>query len=116
MGSFDFDALRRGIDHHETDVVIDLYTEDAVLEIVDASNPPSRPRRIEGREALRAYFDDVFSRDMVHEVQRAFGDDEHVAFSVACRYASGEQVLTSESCDLEDGRIARETLVQAWDG
>jgi hypothetical protein len=35
---------------------------------------------------------------------------------VACRYDTGERVLTSETCQLRDGRIARETLVQAWDG
>lgn len=29
---------------------------------------------------------------------------------------SGEKVLTSETCEVRDGLIVRETLLQAWDG
>lgn len=114
--TFDLDALHRGHTQHDAATLTSLYTEDAVLEIVDTTSPPSDPRRLEGVDAIRGYYEDVCSRDMTHEVEDAFTDGERLAFRVACQYDTGERVLASETCRLRDGRIARETLVQAWDG
>lgn len=114
--TFDIDTLRRGHVEHDAATLTSLYADDAVIEVVDASRPPSQPLRLEGTEQIRAFYDDICSRDMVHEVAEAFTDGEHLAFRVACQYATGERVLTSDTCDLRDGRIVRETIVQAWDG
>lgn len=113
---FDVAALQRGHAEHDATTLASLYTDDAVLEIVDATSPPSQPRVIEGGDAIRAYFEDVCSRDMTHDVRDVVADDGRVAFTVACQYGTGERVLAAETCELRDGRIARETLVQAWDG
>lgn len=114
--TFDLNALRGGHEQHDAATLSSLYTDDAVVEIVDATSPPSDPRRLEGIEAIRAYYEDVCGRDMTHRVEDAFTDGDHLAFRVACQYSTGDRVLTSETCRLRDGRIARETLVQAWDG
>lgn len=114
--TFDVDALRDGHAQHDAELLASLYAEDAVVEIVDSTSPPSDPRRLEGVDAIRAYYEDVCARDMTHEVEDAFTDGERLAFRVACRYGTGERVLTSETCQLRDGQIVRETLVQAWDG
>lgn len=116
MNTFDLEALRRGHTEHDAATLAKLYADDAVVEIIDTTSPPSNPRRLEGIDAIRAYYDDVCSRDMTHEVQGAFTDGDHLAFRVACQYDTGERVLTSETCQVEDGRIVHETLVQAWDG
>lgn len=113
--TFDLDALRRGHAEHDADALTALYTDDAVIEIIDATSPPSDSRILQGKEAIRSYYEDVCSRDMTHDVEDAFTDDDRLAFRVACQYDSGERVLTSETCELHDGRIAKETLVQAWD-
>lgn len=114
--TFDLEALRRGHEQHDAATLSSLYTDDAVLDIVDSTSPPSDPRRLDGIDAIRAYYEDVCDREMTHRVEAAFADGEHLAFRVACRYDTGERVLTSETCRLRDGKIARETLVQAWDG
>lgn len=116
MATFDLATLHRGHIEHDAAALSSLYTDNAVLEIIDTTAPPSNPRRLEGINAIRAYYDDVCSRDMIHEVEGAFTDGDHLAFRVACKYDSGERVLTSETCELEGGRIVHETLVQAWDG
>lgn len=116
MTTFDLDALRRGHAEHDAATLAALYADDAVVDIVDTTSPPSNPRRLEGTDAIRAYYEDVCGRGMTHEVEGAFTDGDHLAFRVACRYDSGERVLTSETCEVQDGRIVRETLVQAWDG
>lgn len=115
MKTFDVDAFRRGHADHDVKVIADLYADDAVLEIVDATTPPSQPRRLEGKAAIEGFLEEIFQRDMDHEVATAFTDGDHAAIRVACRYPNGQRVLTSETCDIEDGRIVRETLVQAWD-
>ncbi len=115
MASFDLDTLRRGHTDHDAAALTSLYTDDAVIEIIDVTAPPSNPRRLEGIAAIRDYYDDVCSRDMVHQIEDAFTDGDHLAFRVACEYDNGQRVLTSEMCELQSGRIAHETLVQAWD-
>lgn len=115
LSEFDLEALHRGHSDHDAEALVELYTDDAVIEVVDAVSPPSNPRVLKGREALREYFEDVCSRDMTHQVQDPIVAGDHLAFRVACQYATGERVLTSETCRLRDGKIAHETLVQAWD-
>lgn len=115
MQTIDLDLLRRGHHEHDAEALASLYADDAEIVIVDTTTPPSNPRRLIGKASIREYLDDVCSRDMTHEVDDAFTDGEHLAFRVACEYSSGERVLTSETCDLRDGQIVRETLVQAWD-
>jgi ketosteroid isomerase-like protein len=113
--TFDLDALRRGHAEHDAAGLAALYADDAVIRIVDAAHPPSTPMELRGKAEIRGFLDDVCGRDMTHEVAMAFSDGDRLAFQVACRYATGERVLTSETCLLEDGLIVEETIVQAWD-
>ncbi len=70
--TFDLDVLRRAHGQHDAEALVTLYAEDAALEIVDTTSPPSEPRRLEGIDAIRAYYEDVCARDMTHEVEDAF--------------------------------------------
>jgi hypothetical protein len=38
-----------------------------------------------------------------------------LAFSQACAYPDGMKVLCLALCELKAGKIARQTVVQAWD-
>ena len=57
-------ALRRAFTDRDGAALAALYADDATIEVVDAENTPSAPLRVEGRDAIRAYFDDIFARDM----------------------------------------------------
>jgi hypothetical protein len=113
--SFDVAALRRAFADRDADALLALYADDAAIELVDAANTPSQPRRIIGKDALRAHFEDVFSRDMTHELDIVVAGPESLGYSVRCRYADGMRVLCSATAEVHDGRIAREVGVQAWD-
>jgi hypothetical protein len=52
---------------------------------------------------------------MTHSVKQAVGDDAGAAFSLACRYPDGTNVLCATLIRLADGQIADQTIVQAWD-
>jgi hypothetical protein len=113
---FDVEALRTGQEGHDAAVMTSLYADDAESRTVDTSNPPSRPRVLRGKEDIGAYWKDVMDRGMKHEIEKVVVGDDEVAYQVACRYDDGTRVLASVVCDIAgDGKIARETVVQAWD-
>jgi SnoaL-like domain len=113
---FDIEALRSGQEGHDADVMTDLYADDAESTTVDMSNPPSRPRVLRGKEEIGAYWKDVMDRGMKHKIEKVVVGDDSVAYQVACQYDDGTKVLAAVVCDISDeGKIARETVVQAWD-
>ena len=93
-----------------------LYSEDAVVQVIDRDNPPSKPRNLQGRSAIAAYFEDVCGRDMTHKVEAGVAVGNRLAFTQRCAYPDGTKVFCSAMIDLKGGKIARQVVVQAWDG
>lgn len=114
--TFDIDAIRKGQEEHDLESLLSTYAADAEVSVVDANNPPSRPRTLRGREEIAAFWSDIMGRGLTHKVERLFAADDQAACRVVCQYPDGSRVLCSSICDLEGGKIAREVIVQAWDG
>ena len=112
----DLDAgLRQAFENHDAAAMTALYTDDATIEVADAQNTPSAPLKVEGRDAIRAYFDDIFARDMTHEVDRVAIAGDSAGFSVRCVYPDGLRVLCVATAEVSDGLIVRQLSAQAWD-
>lgn len=109
------DALKQAIEARDGRMLASFYADDAVLRIVDRNNPPSRPREVKGRSAITTFWDDICSRAMTHKVETSIANGDRIAFSQACAYPDGMKVLCLAMCDLKGGKIARQTVVQAWD-
>jgi hypothetical protein len=109
-------ALKRAIEGRNAKVLAGLYRDDAVLRVIDRDNPPSRPSTIAGKKAISAFFDDVCGRDMTHKLESGIADNNRIAFTQSCAYPDGTRVFCSTMIELRDGKIARQTVVQAWDG
>ncbi|MFC7328223.1 nuclear transport factor 2 family protein [Marinactinospora rubrisoli] len=114
-GTFDETRLRRGIEGRDADMLISLYNDDAEVEIVDHTNSPSNPLILRGRDEIRRTLEDVCARDMTHSLDRCVVYDDLAAYTESCRYPDGTCVLCNSMLDLEDGRISRHLMVQAWD-
>jgi ketosteroid isomerase-like protein len=114
--AFDAETLRRGIEERDTEALLSLYAEDAEMQVVDPTAPPSSPRIMRGREEIGEYLVDLCSRDMTHKVERLVLGEDGAAFTQACRYPDGSRVLCVAVLDLRDGRIVRQVGAQAWDG
>lgn len=112
---FGIDTLRTAIEGRDAAGLIALYADDAVMRIIDRDNPPSRPRELKGRDAIAAFYDDVCSRAMTHKVENGVSDGRRLAFTQACAYPDGTRVFCSAMIEVADGKIARQTNVQAWD-
>jgi ketosteroid isomerase-like protein len=114
--TFDAAALRHGFDKKDAEELLALYAQDATVEIVDALNPPSKPQRHEGREAVRAHLEDILGRDMSHALDIVAVGDDALGYSLRCVYPDGTRVVCVATAQLRGGKIVREIGVQAWDG
>ena len=113
--TFDADALRRAFQDRDARILSSLYSDDATLEFVDAEHTPSRPQRIQGREAVDAHIAELFAREMTHAVEDVAIGDDTLGYSIRCAYPDGTRVLCVATAKLHDGRITRQVAAQAWD-
>ena len=108
--------LKRAIETRNGRALASFYSNDAVLRVIDRDNPPSKPNSIKGKKAISAYFNDVCGRDMTHKLVSGIADKKRIAFTQNCTYPDGTKVFCSAMIELKGGKIARQTVVQAWDG
>jgi len=108
-------AIKQAIETRNGKALAGFYRDDAVLNVIDRNNPPSRPREIRGRAAIATFWDDICSRAITHNVETTIAEGDRLAFTQACAYPDGAKVFAAATIDLKDGKIARQTVVQAWD-
>lgn len=113
----DFDLARftRAAEERDAHTQLSMYGADAVVSIVDKINQPGAPRVLHGREEIAAWLQDMFGRDMTHHVRQAVSGESGAAFTLACRYPDGTNVLCVTVIGVADGAIAEQTVLQAWD-
>lgn len=112
---FDVDRYTRAVESADADTIVAQYSDDAELEMFDRRTPPSTPAVLHGRDQIESAVRDRCSREMTHEVLQCVADDEHVAYTERCVYPDGNKVMSMTMLDLRDGRIAHQSMVQAWD-
>lgn len=108
-------AIKKAIEGRDGKTLSGFYSDDALLRVIDRNNPPSKPREVRGRAAISTFWDDICSRAMTHKVETTIAQGDGLAFTQACAYPDGTKVFCAAVLELKDGRIARQTVVQAWD-
>lgn len=108
-------AIKRAIETRDSRMLSGFYADNAQLNVIDRNNPPSRPRVVRGRAAISTFWDDICSRTMTHKVDTSLTDGRHLVFSQDCTYPDGMKVFCIALCEIDGGKIARQTVVQAWD-
>jgi ketosteroid isomerase-like protein len=110
------DTIRAATEGRDAQALGALYADDAEVTIVDRSTPPGAPRVLHGHGEVVAYLRDSCAREMTHQVRDDVLADGRLAFSTHCRYPDGTRVLCITVASLDaSGRIAEQTIVQAWD-
>lgn len=112
---FDLATFTRAIEERDSSTQLTMYAEDARVTLADRITPPGSPRVLHGKAEIRTWVEDVSARDMAHHVQHAVLDDNGAAFTEACRYPDGTNVLCATVLELRDGQIISQIGVQAWD-
>ncbi len=114
VGGLDFETLKRAREQRDADLLLSLYADDAEVRVVDRSAPPGSPKVLRGEEAAE-FWRDICAREMTHRIENEVIGENRVAFNEACEYPDGTKVLAAETLDVRDGKIVRETVVQARD-
>lgn len=113
--TFDLARFTRAGEERDAATQLSMYGPDATVTIVDQITQPGSPRVLRTREEIRNWLDDTYGRDMTHAVKHRVLDDTGAAYTVACRYPDGTNVLCATVIKLDDGQIADQTVVQVWD-
>ena len=108
-------AIKRAIESRDGRELASFYADDALLRIIDRNNPPSHPREVKGKAAIGNFWDDICSRAITHRVDTSIAEGNNLAFTQACSYPDGAKVFCAAIVELKGGKIASQTVVQAWD-
>jgi hypothetical protein len=112
---FNLERFKRATEERDASTQLSMYAPDPTVSVVDPITQPGSPRVIKGREQVKSWIEEVTSRDLTHTLGHSVEDEHGAAFTVSCRYPDGTNVLCAAVLELEDGAIARETVVQVWD-
>src|SRR5437868_10486660 len=91
--TFDLGRFKRAAEERDAATQLSMYGPDAVVTIVDKLSQPGAPRVLRGHEEIKAWLEDIYDRDMTHEVRHAVSDETGAAYTEACRYPDGVNVL-----------------------
>jgi SnoaL-like domain len=113
--TFDLDRFVRAAEERDAATQLSMYGPEATVTVVDKDNQPGSPRVLHGQAEIKGYLDDVAGRDLTHSVQRQVRDEAGAAFTLACRYPDGTNVLCATVFKVDGGQISDQTILQAWD-
>jgi SnoaL-like domain len=113
--TFDLDRFTRAAEERDASTQLSMYGEDAVVTIANKISQPGSPRVLRGREEIKGWLEDMYARDMTHTVQRRVSDESASAYTQACRYPDGTNVLCATVIELDDGAISGQTVLEVWD-
>ena len=113
--TFDLDRFARAAEERDAATQLSMYGAEAVVTINNKISQPGAPRVLRGREEIREWLEDVYGRDMTHKVQHRVHDETGAAYTQACRYPDGTNVLCATVIELDGGVISGQTVLETWD-
>jgi hypothetical protein len=113
--TFDLDRFTRAAEERDAATQLSMYSPDAVVTITDKISQPGSPRVLRTHDEIKDWLEDMYGRDMTHDVRHRVLDDAGAAYSVACRYPDGTNVLCATVIELDGGVITEQTVIQVWD-
>jgi hypothetical protein len=113
--TFDLDRFTRAAEKRDAATQLSMYGPEAVVTIVDKIAQPGSPRVLRTREEIKDWLEDMYARDMTHNVRHTVSDETGAAYTQACRYPDGTHVLCATVIELEGGVISGQTAVRVWD-
>ena len=113
--TFDLDRFTQAAEERDAATQLSMYGPDAVVTISNKLSQPGSPRVLRTREEIQAWLEDMYARDMTHTVKHRVLDASGAAYTQACRYPDGTNVLCATVIELDGGTIAGQTVLEVWD-
>jgi hypothetical protein len=108
-------TLKRAIEQRDAELAASVYSEDVEFLLVNRNYPPGNPLVRRGRAAVLELYRDICSREMTHNVSATVVGKDTFAMRESCLYPDGCRVMGQLIAELRDGKIVRQTNVDAWD-
>jgi len=115
LTTFDLPRFARAAHERDAATQLSMYSPQATVTIVDKNTQPSRPRVLRGTAEIKSWLEDMYGRDLTHEVGHTVSDPAGAAYTQACQYPDGTNVICATVIELEQGAIARQSVIQVWD-
>jgi hypothetical protein len=113
--TFDLARFTRAAEERDAATQLSMYGPDAKVTIANKISQPGAPRQLRTHDEIKAWLEDTYARDMTHKVQHRVEDQTGVAYTQACRYPDGTNVLCATVIALDGGFIADQTVLEVWD-
>jgi len=113
--TFDLERFTRAAEERDASTQLSMYGPDAVVTISNKISQPAEPRVLRTREEIEVWLKDMYARDMTHSVRHRVLDDTGAAYTQACRYPDGTNVLCATVIELDGGVISGQTVLEVWD-
>jgi hypothetical protein len=113
--TFDLDLFTRAAEERDATTQLSMYGPDAVVTISNKISQPGAPRVLRGHADIKAWLEDTYGREMTHSVKHRVFDETGAAFTQACRYPDGTNVLCATVIELDAGVISGQTVLEVWD-
>jgi len=113
--TFDLHRFARAAEERDAATQLSMYGPAAIVTIVDKITQPGSPRLLRSREEIKDWLEDMYGRDMSHTVEHKVLDNAGAAYTQACRYPDGTNVLCATVLALDSGQISDQTVIQVWD-
>jgi hypothetical protein len=110
-----YEQLREAVERRDGDAIAALLAEDVEVVQYDKRNPPSSPRTLRGRVEVEPFLQDVYSRELTHDIGDEVVGNRRFSYNEYCRYPDGNRVIASWSIDAPDGLIRKAVVQQTWD-
>src|SRR5689334_21777821 len=98
--NFELARFCRALEQRDSETQLSMYAADATVTIADRITQPGAPRVLRGIGDIRTWIEDVDGREMSHAVGHSVGDARGAAFTEACRYPDGTNVLCATVLEL----------------
>jgi SnoaL-like domain len=113
--TFDLARFVRATEQRDAATLLSMYGPDATVTIVDKITQPGSPRVLRTHDEIQGWLQDTAGREMTHSVTRTVSDDAGAAYTLACRYPDGTNVLCATVITLDGGQIDDQIVVAVWD-
>jgi ketosteroid isomerase-like protein len=115
VARFDFDGFRRAFVMQDIAAWAACFRENAQWLEYRHTNPPRSPRILEGRAAIEAHLQKVKASNVTLAIEDEVIGPERAAFRVWVDLPDGRRIVEQVIIEIEDGLIARQVDVEAWD-
>jgi hypothetical protein len=108
-GGLDFEALRRGIEGRNPDLLLGFYSEDAELRIVNGDAPEGPTFELKGRAQIERYLRAVCNQEMTCLLEgEVVSGEGRITFGQRCAYPDGTLISVRTTLEIAEGKIQRQ--------